>query len=45
MIDLWEAARRDLEAAGAEVVEVDFPVVSNYEGDRPAPRRSSTRGS
>src|SRR4051794_33180429 len=22
---LWEAARRDLEAAGAEVVEVDFP--------------------
>ena len=33
-IELWEAARRDLEAAGAEVVEVDFPVVSNYEGDR-----------
>ena len=34
VIDLWEAARRDLESAGAEVVEVDFPVVSNYEGDR-----------
>jgi amidase len=24
-----------LEAVGAEVIEVDFPVVSNYEGDRP----------
>ena len=48
VIDLWEAARRDLEAAGAEVVEVDFPVVSNYEGDRPgaptsAPADSSAR--
>ncbi len=32
---LWEAARRDLEAAGAVVVETDFPVVSNYERDRP----------
>jgi len=31
---LWDAARRDLEAAGAEVVVVDFPVVSNYEADR-----------
>jgi len=35
IIVLWEAARRDLEEAGAEVVEVDFPAVSNYEGDRP----------
>ncbi len=34
VIALWEAARRDLEAAGATVVEVDFPAVSNYEGDR-----------
>lgn len=34
MIQQWEAARADLEAAGAEVVETDFPVVSNYEGDR-----------
>ena len=31
---LWRAAREDLEAAGAEVVVVDFPVVSNYEADR-----------
>ncbi len=41
---LWEAARRDLEAAGAEVVEVDFPVVSNYEGDRPGAPTIATRG-
>ena len=45
VIELWEAARRDLEAAGAEVVEVDFPVVSNYEGDRPGRRRSRPAGS
>jgi amidase len=41
---LWEAARRDLEAAGAEVVEVDFPVVTNYEGDRPDAPTVKTRG-
>ncbi|HSU46750.1 MAG TPA: amidase [Arthrobacter sp.] len=44
ILDLWEAARRDLEAAGAEVVEVDFPVVSNYEGDRPGAPTIATRG-
>ena len=40
----WDAARRDLEAAGATVVEVDFPVVSNYEGDRPGAPTIATRG-
>ena len=44
VIELWEAARRDLEAAGAEVVETDFPVVSNYEGDRPGAPTIATRG-
>ena len=44
VIDLWEAARADLEAAGAVVVEVDFPVVSNYEGDRPGAPTIATRG-
>lgn len=34
MLALWEAARADLESAGAEVVETDFPVVTNYEADR-----------
>ncbi|MBM7505995.1 amidase [Agromyces aurantiacus] len=44
VIELWDAARRDLEAAGAEVVLVDFPVVSNYEGDRPGAPTIATRG-
>ena len=44
VVDLWEAARRDLEAAGATVVEVDFPAVSNYEGDRPGAPTIATRG-
>lgn len=44
ILELWAAARRDLEAAGAEVVEVDFPVVSNYEGDRPGAPTLATRG-
>ncbi|MGO4536471.1 amidase [Leifsonia sp. 2MCAF36] len=44
VVALWEAARRDLEAAGATVVEVDFPVVSNYEGDRPGTPTIGTRG-
>ncbi|MFJ1869714.1 amidase [Streptomyces sp. NPDC088097] len=44
VIALWEAARRDLQAAGAEVVEVDFPVVTNYESDRPGAPSLLTRG-
>lgn len=44
VIALWEAARHDLEAQGATVVEVDFPVVSNYEGDRPGAPTIATRG-
>jgi Asp-tRNA(Asn)/Glu-tRNA(Gln) amidotransferase A subunit family amidase len=30
---LWEAARADLEALGAEIVYTDFPLVTNYEDD------------
>jgi amidase len=44
VLDLFEAARRDLEVAGAHVVDVDFPVVSNYEGDRPGAPTIFTRG-
>lgn len=44
ILERWEAARRDLEAAGATVVEVDFPVISNYEGDRPGAPTIATRG-
>ncbi len=44
VIHLWDAARQDLEAAGAEVVDVDFPVISNYEGDRPGCPTIFSRG-
>lgn len=44
VIALWEQARKALEAAGAEVVEVDFPLVSNCEGDRPSAPTVFNRG-
>ncbi|MGL6245834.1 amidase [Pseudomonas sp.] len=44
VINLWEDARKALEAAGAEVIEVDFPLVSNCEGDRPGAPTVFTRG-
>ncbi len=33
-----------MEAAGATVIETDFPTVSNYEGDRPGAPRIHSRG-
>lgn len=44
IIDLWRQAKRDLEAAGAEVILVDFPLVTNYEADRPGAPSIFTRG-
>ncbi len=44
VLALWQAARADLEAAGAEVIEVDFPVVTNYEADRAGAPNVFTRG-
>ena len=44
VIDLFQAAGADLTAAGAEVVLVDFPVVSNYEKDRDGVPSIKTRG-
>ncbi|MDX8450565.1 amidase [Mesorhizobium captivum] len=44
VLELWRQAARDLEALGAEVVEVDFPVVSNYERDRPGTLSMVDRG-
>lgn len=35
VLELWEAARQRLESLGAEVVETDFPLIEQYEGDRP----------
>ncbi len=44
VLALWERARRALEGLGAEVVECDFPAVSNYERDRPGARTPVERG-
>ncbi|MBN8867583.1 MAG: amidase [Solirubrobacterales bacterium] len=44
VIALWEKARVDLERLGAEIVEVDFPAVSNYENDRPGAESMYRRG-
>ncbi|OBQ95723.1 amidase [Mesorhizobium sp. AA23] len=44
VLELWRQAAHDLQALGAEVVEVDFPVVSNYERDRPGARSMVDRG-
>jgi amidase len=41
---LWHQARAAMEAAGAEVIVTDFPVVTNYEGDRPGAPNIHTRG-
>ncbi|VII91064.1 Putative amidase PA4163 [Pseudomonas sp. FG-3G] len=41
---LWEDARKALQACGAQVIEVDFPLVSNCEGDRPGAPTVFTRG-
>ena len=44
VIALWQEARRAIEAAGGEVIEVDFPLVSNCEGDRPGAPTVFNRG-
>ncbi|UVK37718.1 amidase [Mesorhizobium sp. AR10] len=44
VLDLWAQAARNLERLGATIVEVDFPVVSNYERDRPGTRTMVERG-
>lgn len=44
VMELFENARADLEAAGAEVIDTDFPAVTNYEGDRAGAPNIMTRG-
>jgi amidase len=41
---LWHSMYDDLRAAGAEIVETDFPVVENYEGLHPDSRTMVDRG-
>lgn len=44
VLALWERAAMDLGRLGADVVEVDFSVVSNYERDRPGAQNMVDRG-
>ncbi|TIM37818.1 amidase [Mesorhizobium sp.] len=44
VLELWQQAAADLRRLGADVVEVDFPVVSNYERDRPGTKNMVDRG-
>lgn len=44
IIELWRQAAQDLTDAGVQVVEVDFPVITNYESDRPGAPSIATRG-
>ncbi|MFB8891937.1 amidase [Microbacterium plantarum] len=44
VIALWRSLRAELEFAGADVVETDFPVVSRYENDRPGAGSIATNG-
>jgi amidase len=44
ILTLWEQARQALEDAGATVIVTDFPVITNYEGDRPGAPTIRTRG-
>jgi len=41
---LWQQSVAAIRAAGAEVVLTDFPLVTNYEGDRPGAPKIHTRG-
>ena len=44
ILSLWSRARQAMEAAGATVIVTDFPVITNYEGDRPGAPTLHTRG-
>ncbi|WP_089252273.1 amidase [Rhodococcoides kyotonense] len=44
VIDLWDNTAQELSELGAEVVEVDFPLVENFFEDRPGAESMYTRG-
>ena len=44
MLKLWDSFVAELEAAGAEIVLTDFPVVTNYEADRAGAPNVFNRG-
>ncbi len=44
VLTLMQTAMAAMQAAGAEVVVTDFPVITNYEGDRPGAPKLHSRG-
>jgi Asp-tRNA(Asn)/Glu-tRNA(Gln) amidotransferase A subunit family amidase len=44
VIALWQRARADLEALGAEIVTIDFPLVTNYENDSISKEANNVKG-
>ena len=44
ILSLMQTAMAAMQAAGAEVVVTDFPVITNYEGDRPGAPKIHSRG-
>ena len=44
VIERWEQAQADLEAAGATVIETDFPLVTNYEDDSVSGHANNVEG-
>ncbi len=44
VLALWQDARARLEALGAEVVETAFPLIEQYEGDRPGQENVAALG-
>lgn len=44
VLQLWQTARERLEALGAEVIECDFPLIEQYEGDRPGQENVAALG-
>ena len=44
VLERFEAARAQLEALGAELIETDFPLIEQYEGDRPGQENVAALG-
>lgn len=44
ILKLWQQAKQRLESLGAEVVECDFPLIEQYEGNRPGSENVAALG-
>lgn len=44
IVSLWEDARKRLETLGAEIIEVDLPMIERYEGDTPGGEQLAALG-